>query len=64
MLMAEMEKEVPRGRGVSMVVWRYGGVDILSLVAIITAMAAPSSMVKPREGECRVSLFPRLRMMW
>ena len=37
--------------------------DLLSLVAMITVMAEPSSMVKPREGECRVMRLPKLRMM-
>jgi hypothetical protein len=39
------------------------GYGILSLVAMMTVMAEPSSMEKPRDGECRVILLPRLRMM-
>lgn len=34
-----------------------------SLVAMIIVTAAPSSMEKPRAGECRVILFPSARMM-
>jgi len=39
------------------------GKDALSLVAMMTVMAEPNSMEKPREGEWSVIRFPRLRMM-
>lgn len=34
-----------------------------SLVAMMIVTAAPSSIEKPRAGECRVILFPSARMM-
>lgn len=35
----------------------------LSLVAMMMVMAAPSSIEKPRDGECSVILLPSARMM-
>ena len=37
--------------------------DLPSRVARITVNALPSSIEKPRDGDCSVILFPRFRMM-
>ena len=46
------------------VISQKGGMHLLlSLVAMMMVMVLPSSMEKPRDGECKVILLPKFLMM-
>jgi hypothetical protein len=48
---------------ISGVMSRLAEVYTHNRVAMITVNALPSSIEKPREGDCNVILLPRFRMM-